>query len=173
MSSKDYNLKPYQKEANFSYPQDEVQYWKKVYDFSLDGEQHYVTALKNPRKIIGTQKNRLIAEEFGRKVAKEYGHDPNNTDFSYLDEGDAARHALFSALNTQIYGREYAQKVGDAIERSGGESSKSRSMDLRNNMFGYMTGIHFRDATVDELKGKVREGLEKGFLKVLKKGFKQ
>ncbi len=159
----------YQKEDNFNYSQDMLDGWKADYDFSLDGRKENFVLASNPINLGGLYRNRKIAEKFGRKVSKDYGH----TSSPYLDEGDAARHALFSALNAQKFGKKYAKAIGDAHERNMGESYESRSMDLKNNMAGYMIGLDNPYASVKTLKKEVQKSLDQGVLKVIKKGFKK
>ncbi len=106
-----------------------VDYNEKIKEFNFDenGDGEWDIFFKNPLRgmKIGIDASKIenkTVPSFYPKVKKAGDN-----------EADAFRHGLWSYKLTKEYGPEYAKQVTDAYERSHGDASGSRLMDLDNN----------------------------------------
>ncbi len=89
-------------------------------------------------------------------------NNPNNN-----DGVDAARHALWSALNTQTSGEEFARGIGQAHEEGNDFGENQRAMDLFNNEVGIQLGLDNPDADPKELMLLIIDMIANGELMVI------
>ena len=82
--------------------------------------------------------------------------------------GDAFRHALFNALNTQTVGDQFTKELGDAHEEDRpNQPANEKQMDLNNNEVGRDVAKNNPDASILELGTMLLDKLESGEMLVL------
>ena len=78
-------------------------------------------------------------------------------------KGDAFRHSLFNALNTQTVGKDVTKKLGDAHEEDRpGQPANEKKMDLNNNEVGRDIAESNPDASIMDLATKLLDKMENG-----------
>lgn len=83
-------------------------------------------------------------------------------------EGDAFRHAYWSALMTREIGFLNTKAITDSHEESDTNPPDEKAMDLHNNLQGMVIAIKNRRATDEQLANLCAKALKEGKLKVLK-----
>jgi RHS repeat-associated protein len=107
--------------------------------------------------------NEGLARNFARNA--RLSRDPINPNWN--DEADAVRHALWSALNTQTSGEEFAREIGIAHEDGVPNGPEERKMDLLNNEIGIQLGLDNPDASALELTELLIDMAANGELSVI------
>ncbi len=113
-------------------------------------------ASKNLYKMYKLQKsdNKGKAERFAQNSGLGGLHNGS---------GDALRHALFNALNTQTVGEKLTKELGDAHEEDRpNQPVNEKKMDLNNNEVGRDVAKNNPDASIFELATKLLDKLESG-----------
>ena len=88
------------------------------------------------------------------------------------DKGDAFRHVLWQALNTQSVGEDFTRKWSEAHEYSTplNEVTTDLYMDIHNNDIGVEIGIANPNASPDELKDIIVDRISKGNMVIIRNG---
>ena len=77
-------------------------------------------------------------------------------------KGDALRHSLFNALNTQTVGKKVTKELGDAHEEDRSPDPEAKKMDLHNNGVGRKVGEDNPDASIMDIASKLLDKMENG-----------
>jgi len=119
--------------------------------------------MKNKIKSYKARKNDGIAARFASNSG--IPTDPLNPNKN--DSRDAIRHSLWSALNTQTSGEEFARGIGQAHEEGNNFGATEMTMDLFNNEIGIALGLENPDASPFELISLLIDTLSNGGLVVI------
>ena len=92
-----------------------------------------------------------------------------NSDLGGLRDGkgDALRHSLFNALNTQTVGKDVTKELGDAHEEDRPLDPEAKEMDLHNNKVGREVGENNPDASIMDIASKLLDKMENGEMIIL------
>ena len=80
---------------------------------------------------------------------------------------DAFRHALWSALMTQEFGENFAERYGTAHETVPGNEADREAMDLYNNEVGRRIASENPDASLDELSQLIQDAIDNGEMVII------
>ncbi|MCG8309504.1 MAG: RHS repeat-associated core domain-containing protein, partial [Cytophagales bacterium] len=76
---------------------------------------------------------------------------------------NALRHSLYSALNTQTGGEEFAREIGEAHEQGdSGQKEYLYEVDLHNNELGIAVGLENPKASINELTEIILDKIKNG-----------
>jgi RHS repeat-associated protein len=128
----------------------------------LNAEEKKIV-LDNPSAAYKSRGNRELAKNFAGNAGIK-----NHLSPMLDDEGDALRHVMLGALNTQTGGADFAKKIGDAHEDGSDNTEAQKTMDKFNNDVGINLGKENPDATPKELMQMAIDRLQNGELFVLK-----
>ena len=143
-----------------------IAYAKQVMTSAGLSKPEQKVVFENPVAAYKSKDNRDVADRFARNS----GVPVNIHDQGHNDSQDAVRHTMWSALNTQTGGREFAEKIATAHEEGNPNEPAERKMDVHNNQAGVNIGGENPDATPQDLAGKVLDNLKDGKLEVIDKG---
>ena len=138
---------------------------KKVADDKIDnsGTNEAEKALAKKHYIAAYQVNeaKTITEEYIHKV---YGKN-NDIDGTKVN---AYRHAMWSAIMTDMIGEKLAKQFGDAHEDFPNNKKENKEMDLHNNALGRRIAQEYAGQGYDVFSEKIIEAIENGEAIVLK-----
>lgn len=108
--------------------------------------------LKNPLKGVAALYNKSYAESIANKF-------PDGIHNGY---GDAIRHALFTALNANAFGKEAAIQLGIAHEHSAPIIPNEYAMDIHNNQWGANYGSSHDTIDINQFMNDFNEAVLDG-----------
>jgi len=125
--------------------------------------QEMQVGLNQPGKTFSIRKTRNTAERFASNSGLRMDLEKPMLD----DEADAFRHTMWSALNTQTAGEEFARDFGNAHEEGGSNTPEQEKMDRHNNEVGFRIGKENPKASPQEIAKMIIEEYEQGNLVVI------
>lgn len=115
-------------------------------------------ALNNLSLGVEAHKNASLASNAAAELAKHL-EIPASLHNGY---GDAFRHALWSAMNTEDIGFDNAIDVGQAHENSGNNPQAEIDMDLNNNAWGAYFAENNDNWTIEDFLDAFNDAIESG-----------
>ncbi len=131
----------------------------KLYNRLTDAEKAFV---RNPANLLITPK---FFEDFQYSINRSAVVYSSNPSSLHNGEGDAFRHALWSALMTQHGGIAKAHDFGNAHEEDPGQPAIEKEMDLQNNRVGREIALSNPNSTPAQLEDLIKQAVRDGSLK--------
>ncbi|NUT03391.1 MAG: hypothetical protein HOV76_07915 [Hamadaea sp.] len=141
------------------------------YQVEADADQETYLGLTlsgSERRVLRERATVEVAEVYAVReaaFAEAQKRFPNT--FGEDDHQDAFRHAYASALLTQTYGEDWAERFTTAHETGPNNPGTREAMDLYNNEAGRTIALEHPDATPDQLADLVQQSVRDGQMVVV------